>query len=208
MSGFTSLQYFWTTPRFGHVLNELSPLALCRLCSNACFSPCVRHYPESYKHAILLLASKSVSFDACPPTRRTNSCLPRSSTRPGSLINQKSTAFRRRFTQLPPPTSRFMAELTLNARIMICHHAALAPNNPEGSFPPARSSFMMECASSDLPQRPLYHQISSSPGISRLVTIPVILYFTLPQFMVWKGRLICSSMFGRACCSMTSRIAR
>ncbi len=73
---------------------------------------------------------------------------------PGRLINQKRTAFMRRFTHLSPSTSRVMAALMLNARTMICHQAALAPKSCEGSFPPARSSFKMGRASSLLPQHP------------------------------------------------------
>jgi len=107
-----------------------------------------------------------------------------------------------------PNTRGLMAEFKLNARTMICHQAALAPKSPYGNFSPTRSSFMIECAASDFPQRPRYHHMSSSPAISRLVTIPVTLYFTAPQFMVGKDRLICSSMLGRICCSMGSRIAR
>jgi hypothetical protein len=74
-----------------------------------------------------------------------------------------------------------------------CHNsplsAALAPNSCDVSFLPAKSSFIIEWASSLLPQRSRYHQISSSPGRSRLVTIPVTLYFSGPQSIVGKGRL-------------------
>src|SRR5271166_3475764 len=55
---------------------------------------------------------------------------------------------------------------------MIAHHAALAPNSPLGSRPPARSSFITACASSLLPQRSRCQRISSSPASVRLVTRP------------------------------------
>src|SRR5271166_5569589 len=46
----------------------------------------------------------------------------------------------RRAAQSPPSTRRFIIALRLRARTMIAHHAALAPNSPLGSRPPARSS--------------------------------------------------------------------
>src|SRR5271166_686605 len=57
----------------------------------------------------------------------------------------------RRAPQSPPSTWRFIIALRLWARTMIAHHAALAPNSPLGSRPPARSSFITACASSLLP---------------------------------------------------------
>src|SRR4051794_15401740 len=59
--------------------------------------------------------------------------------RPGRLIRGKRSAFMRRATHAGPSTSRFITAFRLWARIMIVHHAALAPNSPLGIRPPARS---------------------------------------------------------------------
>ena len=96
----------------------------------------------------------------------------------------KRTAFRRLLTHSSPSTNCFIAEFRLNANTAIAHHAAFAPNFPDGSLPPARSSFRTEWTSSPprqaqgrlLPHLCLYHRINSSPGRSRFVTIPVTLY--------------------------------
>ena len=101
-------------------------------------SPIPKESPSSFARR------ESTSFDGCSPTSRTTRLRACVSTRPGTLISQKRIAFLRRFTQISPNTRRFIAEFRLNGRIMICHQAALAPNNPEGSLPPARSPFMIE----------------------------------------------------------------
>ncbi len=96
----------------------------------------------------------------------------------------KRTAFIRLLTHSSPNTNCFIAEFRLNANTTIAHHAAFDPNFPDGSLPPARSSFSTECTSSPLRQAQgrlllhlcLYHRTSSSPGNSRFVTIPVTLY--------------------------------
>jgi hypothetical protein len=69
------------------------------------------------------------------PPSQSNEELPAPLTNLARQVDQRRrTAFMRRFTQLSPGTRRFMAELTLNARIMIYHLAALALNSRERSF--------------------------------------------------------------------------
>ena len=63
----------------------------------------------------------------------------------------KRTAFRRFLFQSPPKANCFIAEFRLNASTTIAHHAALAPNLPDGNRPPARSSFRTPCTSSPFP---------------------------------------------------------
>ena len=101
-------------------------------------------------------------------------------------------------THVSPRTKRFIAEFRFKARIMMCHHAAFTPKYPDGSLPPVRSAFMIECASSDFPQRSRYHQMSSYPGMSRLVTSPNTLYFAEPKCMVGNGNGSCPSISGSA----------
>src|SRR5208283_364344 len=59
-------------------------------------------------------------------------------TRPGKPISRKRSAFIRLAAQSAPSTRRFIAVFRLCARIIKAHHAALAPNRPDGSCPPAR----------------------------------------------------------------------
>ena len=78
---------------------------------------------------------------------------------PGRVIRAKRSALRRFAAQAGPSTRRFIAAVRLWASTMIAHHAALAPNRPDGKQPPARSCFITACTSSLLPQRARYHQI-------------------------------------------------
>ena len=75
------------------------------------------------------------------------------------------TAFRRLPTHCSPNTSRFMAEFRLKASTDMAHHAALAPNSPDGSRPPAKSLFRTLWTSSPLPHLCLDHQINSSADV-------------------------------------------
>ena len=72
-------------------------------------------------------------------------------TRPGRAIRAKRTALRRLLTHCPPNASRFIAELRLKASTAMAHHAALAPNSPDGSLPAARSLFRTLWTCSPLP---------------------------------------------------------
>src|SRR5208283_1615156 len=99
--------------------------------------------------------------------------------RPGRPISRKRRAFIRLVTQSLPSTNRFIAVFRLWARIIKAHQAALAPNRPDGSFPPARSLFITEWTSSLLPQRSRSHQITWLPASLRLVTTPNSLYVPL-----------------------------
>ncbi len=137
--------------------------------------------------------------------RRMISLLACLTTRPAMQMTPKRTAFRRLLTHSPPSTSRFIAEFRLNASTTIAHHAAFAPNFPDGSLPPARSSFSTECTSSPLrqaqgrllPHLCLYHRISSSPGNSRFVTTPVTLYhLPSPICIVGTGKSSTSNNWG------------
>ena len=56
-------------------------------------------------------------------------------------MRAKRSALRRLWDHGAPHTSRFMAELRLKASTAMAHQAALAPNRPEGSRPPAKSFF-------------------------------------------------------------------
>ena len=99
-----------------------------------------------------------------------------STIRPGMVINENRIAFIRREAHDPPNMSRFMIVLQFIANIMIHHQAAFSPKSPDGSFPPAKSPFITECASSDFPQRSRCQWINFSPSQSMLVTKPNSLY--------------------------------
>ena len=126
--------------------------------------------------SILRRALTNSSYEGCPRPRRMVSPLACRTTRPARLMTPKRTAFNRLLTHSLPNTNRFTAEFRLNANTVIAHHAALAPNSPDGSLPPAKSSFSTACTSSPLPHLCLYHHTNSSPGRPRLVTTPAILY--------------------------------
>ena len=87
-------------------------------------------------------------------------------------MNENRIAFIRREAQEPPKTKRFMIVLKFIAKIMIHHQAAFSPKSPDGSYPPAKSPFITECASSDFPQRSRCQWINLSPSQSMLVTRP------------------------------------
>ena len=125
---------------------------------------------------ILRRALTNSSYEGCPRPRRMVSPLACRATRPARLMTPKRTAFNRLLTHSLPNTNRFTAEFRLNANTVIAHHAALAPNSPDGSLPPAKSSFSTACTSSPLPHLCLYHHTNSSPVRPRLVTTPVTLY--------------------------------
>src|SRR5919112_977500 len=110
--------------------------------------------------------SSSASVSPVPATRMIRR-RPWRMIRPGRLIREKRSAFIRRATHAGPSTSRFITAFRLWARIMIVHHAALAPNSPLGIRPPARSVFMTAWTSSLLPQRSRSHQMTWSPGSVR-----------------------------------------
>src|SRR3954447_7499610 len=69
------------------------------------------------------------------PTTRMIRRRPWRMNRPGRLIRAKRSAFMRFVTHAGPSTSRFITAFRLWARIMIVHHAALAPNSPLGIRP-------------------------------------------------------------------------
>ena len=89
----------------------------------------------------------------------------------------------------------------------MAHHAALAPNSPDGSLPAARSLFRTLWTCSPLPHLCLYHRIVSSPGRSRLVTNPETLCQAPPASLTGKGSSSCSSIPGRGCSLSASLIA-
>jgi hypothetical protein len=68
-------------------------------------------------------------------------------------MNENRIAFIRLLLQDSPSAILFIIAFRLCASIMIHHHAAFSPKSPEGNFPPAKSSFITEWASSLLPQR-------------------------------------------------------
>ena len=107
-------------------------------------------------------------------------------TPPGRPIRWNRSAFMRLAAQLQPSAKRFISRVRLKPRIASAHHAALAPNSPDGSCPPARSDFVAECASSLLPQRSRSHQMTPSPGPFRLVTTPNSLCRPLPRTPGWE----------------------
>src|SRR5208283_404930 len=83
-----------------------------------------------------------VANASAPAPRRMISLRAWLTTRPGRPIKWKRRAFIRFVTQPFPSTSRFIAAFRFNARIISVHQAALAPNSPDGSCPPARSDFI------------------------------------------------------------------
>lgn len=89
----------------------------------------------------------------CLFTNRMSISLDLSTILPGMLISENRIAFIRRDAQDPPKTKRFMIVLRFIDNIMIHHRAAFSPKSPDGSYPPAKSSFITECASSDFPHR-------------------------------------------------------
>ena len=76
-----------------------------------------------------------------------------STIRPGRLMRKKRIAFILFTVHESLSTSCFIAELRFMARTIIHHQAAFSPKSEEGSFFQAKSSFMIEWASSDLPHR-------------------------------------------------------
>ena len=97
-------------------------------------------------------------------------------------------------------TSRFIAELRLKVSTAIAHHAALAPNSPDGSLPAAKALFRTRWTSSPLPHLCLAHRINSSPARSRLVATPKSLFHPpLASLIVGKGSSSCASIPGRGC---------
>jgi hypothetical protein len=62
-------------------------------------------------------------------------------------------AFIRLLLHDSPSAAIFIIAFRLCAIIIIHHQAAFSPKSPEVNFPPAKSSFITEWASSLLPQR-------------------------------------------------------
>ena len=90
----------------------------------------------------------------------------------------------------------------------MAHHAALAPNSPDGSRPPAKSLFRTLWTSSPLPHLCLDHQINSSAAMLRLVTTPKTLYQPLlDSSIAGNGSSICPSIPGRGCSINRSLVA-
>ena len=114
----------------------------------------------------------SSEYEGWPQLRLIISVRAWRTTRPGRDMTPKRTAFIRLLTHAPPRANRFIAEFRLKDSAVMAHQAALDPNCPEGSRPPARSSFSALWTSSPFPHRCLDHQTNSSGSMSRLVTTP------------------------------------
>ena len=132
----------------------------------------MHNYPEGtgISAMIRMRASRKSSITGCPFTRRMINLRERLTIRPGILMNENRIAFMRRNTQDPPKTRHFMIVLRFIANIMIHQQAAFSPKSPDGNFPPAKSPFITECASSDFPQRSRCQWINYSPSQPMLVT--------------------------------------
>ena len=76
---------------------------------------------------------------------------------PGQADQVEPSAFMRLAAQLSPSAKRFIAAFRLNARIASAHHAASAPNSPDGSCPrPDRIS------SPNAPPRSCHNQLAAT----------------------------------------------
>ena len=73
--------------------------------------------------------------------RRMMSLLARCTTRPGREMRAKRSALRRLWDHGAPPYQPLHGGVKVKASTAIAHQAALAPNRPEGSRPPAKSFF-------------------------------------------------------------------
>ena len=85
---------------------------------------------------MLCRAATNTGYEGWPWPRLIISLLACRATRPGISIIPKRTAFSRLLTHSLPKANYFIAEFKLKASTVMAHHAALAPNSPEGSRPP------------------------------------------------------------------------
>lgn len=139
---------------------------------------------------IRLRALSRSALEGCPAFRRMKSVLAWWIARPGRLMMLKRMAFRRLLRHFSSSASRFMAVLRLCASTVMAHQAAFTPNLFEGSWPPARSSFSTECACSLLPQRCRFHQMISSPAVSRLFVTSPLFYASQRQARMLPGTAV------------------
>ena len=112
------------------------------------------------KARILCRAWHRSGYPGWPRLRLIISFLAWRTTRPGRLITPKRTAFIRLLIH-SPPRAPLHRRVQVEGHAVTAHQAALAPNSPEGSRPPASSSFSTLWTSSPFPQ-----------STSRLVTTP------------------------------------